>query len=100
MSVRHGAMVTDRAPADHGLNGEVMSLCRALRQFIDALHLEPEDRNHLVDRLAVAEASAHGSSSDAAELIQAVKVIRYVLLESADGPLVPFLADAAATIIG
>ncbi|GAA2475615.1 hypothetical protein [Winogradskya humida] len=82
-------------------NGDVdaaLGLTRALRQGIDLLGLNPEVTSELLDHLHAAELSI--TDEDRSMLIDHIKAIRYILLEMADGPLAPFLADAAAVIIG
>jgi hypothetical protein len=78
--------------------GAVLSLCRAVRQGIGLLGLDPETTADLAHHLDTAELNA--TNGDRLGMISQVKAIRYVLLEVADGPVAPFLADAAALIIG
>jgi hypothetical protein len=76
--------------------GEVLHLCRALRQAVPALYLDPVSERHLLGHLSAAETAAADGEAD----LNSVKAIRYILLESADGPLAPFMTDAAAQIVG
>jgi hypothetical protein len=76
----------------------VLSLCRAVRQGIGLLGLDARTTADLVHHLDTAELNATGG--DRPGMISQVKAIRYVLLEAADSPVAPFLADAAALIIG
>ena len=62
------------------------------------LGLEPDTTADLLHHLESAEVNA--TSDDRPRMIDEVKAIRYVLLEAAQGPVAPFLADAAALIIG
>src|SRR4051812_11829975 len=75
---------------------EILSLCRAVPQATGELWLDPASAAELSRHLSTAEALASTGIAD----LDSIRGIRYILLESADGPLVPFLADAAAQIIG
>jgi hypothetical protein len=75
---------------------QILSLCRAVRQATSELWLDRASAAELGKHLLTAEASASAGTAD----LDSVRGIRYILLESADGPLAPFLADAAAQIIG
>jgi hypothetical protein len=75
---------------------EILKLCLALRQAVRDLWLDPVSELELVGLLSAAETAAAEEKTD----LDSVKAIRYILLESADGPLAPFMADAAARIIG
>lgn len=82
-----------------GERRDVATLCHAVRQATDQLWLDASVAGELQRHLEIAEQAA-GKGTDVTAMLDALKVIRYHLLESADGPLAPFLADAAAQIIG
>ena len=75
---------------------EILRLCQAVREAMGDLSLDPTSASELSVHLSAAEAAVGIDTAD----LNPVRAIRHVLLESADGPLVPFLADAAARIIG
>jgi hypothetical protein len=78
---------------------EVVRLCAAVRQASDDLDLDESCAEDLTHALADTESIAMDPTSSTPELLESVKRIRYTLLKSADGPLAPFLADAAAMIV-
>jgi hypothetical protein len=98
MSKRKVGMMNSEGERNDDELTAVVSLCRAVRQGVDLLSLDFESCTDLLHHLDIAELSANGD--DRAVMIDQVKAIRYVLLEVADGPVAPFLADAAALIIG
>jgi hypothetical protein len=83
-----------------GRHDDVLELCAALRQAVDELGLDESAKQYLLEQLTILEGMARNPSVSTGDLHQAVKVVRYILLETAVGPLAPFLADAAALIIG
>lgn len=83
-----------------GRHDDVLGLCAALRQAVDELGLDESAKQHLLEQLTILERMARNPSVSTGDLHQAVKVVRYILLETAVGPLAPFLADAAALIVG
>lgn len=89
---------TDARP--DGRHDDVLGLCAALRQAIDELGLDESGKQHLLEQLTILERMARNPSVSTGDLHQAVKFVRYILLETAVGPLAPFLADAAALIVG
>lgn len=87
------------APAADEQRAAVARLCAAVRQAIDRLALDPSSVADLERQLTVAEARV-AASADGSTLVDSVKSIRYVLVESADGPIAAVLADSAARIVG
>jgi hypothetical protein len=92
-------MTVEGGDAD-GRRTDVVELCAAVRQALDDLYLDEAGRSQITNDVAAAERLAQDKSSTAAQLAEAVRPVRYLLLEMAQGPLAPFLADAAAQIIG
>jgi hypothetical protein len=85
-------------PGAH-LAGEVLSLCRALRDAEGMLALTGVQRAELLGHLARAEQAATAPTDQRAMDVH-VRAIRYLLVEVADGPISAFMADAAARVLG
>jgi hypothetical protein len=83
-----------------GMAGEVLSLCRALRDAAGMLGLNSSDEADLIGHVALAEQAATAASMDRAGMEIQVRALRYLLVEVADGPVAAFMADDAARIIG
>jgi hypothetical protein len=90
--------VNSDADWSDGESNPALDLCRAVRQGVHLLGLGPATTADLLRHVDNAELNACGD--DRSVMINELKAVRYVLLEVADGPVAPFLADAAALIIG
>ncbi|MDI6099231.1 hypothetical protein QLQ12_11560 [Actinoplanes sp. NEAU-A12] len=83
-----------------GTAGDVLSLCRALRDATDMLGLNSSEEAELREHVALAEQAATASPVDQAGMEIQLRALRYLLVEVADGPISAFMADDAARIIG
>jgi len=83
-----------------GTAGDVLSLCRALRDAIGLLGLNRSEEADLLGHIALAERAATAAPVDQADVEVQVRALRYLLVEVADGPISAFMADDAARIIG
>jgi hypothetical protein len=81
-----------------GTAGDVLSLCRALRDATGLLGLTSAEEADLFGHVVLAERAA--AAVDQAHVEVQVRALRYLLVEVAGGPVAAFLADAAARIIG
>ncbi|MFI7543762.1 hypothetical protein [Actinoplanes sp. NPDC049599] len=79
---------------------DVMQLCAAIRQAEGVLFLDGETAIQLRQHLAVIDEALIEGRFGEAQLVSSLKAVRYILMESADGPIAPFLADSVATIVG
>ena len=79
---------------------DVMRVCAAIRQAESILFLDGETAIQLRQHLAIIDDSLLKGHFGEAQLVSSLKAVRYILMESADGPIAPFLADSVATIIG
>jgi hypothetical protein len=87
-------------PSSDELAGDVLSLCRALRDARGMLGLDQDAEAGLLEQVALAERAASTPPVDRAAVIGHVRAIRYQLVEIADGPISAFMADDAARILG
>jgi len=78
----------------------VLSLCRALRDGVAMLGLSKSQQAELLQQVTRAERAATAQPIDGTTVDAAVRSMRYLLVEVADGPIAAFMADAAAEIIG
>jgi hypothetical protein len=79
---------------------QVISLCKAVRDAKSMLALTDEQQIDLLRHVGQAECAAVSVPADLSALESEVRVIRYLLIEVAEGPVSAFLTDAAARIIG
>ena len=89
-----------RASIYDGSMDDLTGLCLALDQAAPLLALQDSDArafHQQIDRLRAQTATAE---PDRVAIVATLKAIRHLLLESADGPLAPFLCDSVATLIG
>lgn len=83
-----------------GTAGDVLRLCRALRDAIGLLGLTSVEEADLLAHVTLAERAATAAPVDKAGVEIQVRALRYLLVEVADGPISAFMADDAARIIG
>jgi hypothetical protein len=86
---------------DEDLRIDVLRLCAATHAAMGNLALPASAQADLLACLQAAENAAPSSAvADADAMMVAVKRVRYVLVEAADGPIAAVLADSAARIVG
>ncbi|WP_041831771.1 hypothetical protein [Actinoplanes sp. N902-109] len=78
----------------------VILLCGATLQAMPSLGLEPSMADELNGALARARKAVSAEAVQAEAALSEVRMMRYILVEAASGPLAAFLADSAARIIG
>jgi hypothetical protein len=83
-----------------GRAGDVLSLCRALRDASGLLGLTSSEEVDLLGHVALAERAANTTPVDQTGVEIQLRALRYLLVEVADGPISAFMADDAARIIG
>ena len=79
---------------------EVLRLCSAVREALPVLGADPRSAGQLVAYAADAERACRSDPAATRTALAAVKQIRYLLIEGADGPIAAILADSAASIVG
>jgi hypothetical protein len=83
-----------------GTAGDVLSLCRALRDATGLLGLNSSEEADLLGHVALVERAATAAPVDQIGVEIELRALRYLLVEVSDGPISAFMADAAARIIG
>jgi hypothetical protein len=78
----------------------VLRLCGAVRQALPSLGTDSGTADTLRSYAGAAEQACQSDPPSAAAVLTAVRQMRYLLIESADGPIAAILADSATRIVG